>query len=274
MGGHMSGVLWWLAERLSRVLEAGEREAVIGDIAESGATGTQALRDVLGLIVRRNGRVWLALAALTGQAWALLIFVGMPLRAFDIWWKYGVRNEDGLSVGQDLMILTCHCAALICYSWTSSFALTFFSRHKIRINALLLCLVWLFAVSALTTPGMPLHSTAVLVTLEALLVVIPSLGGMRQAFGIRAIGPSQIALLTSATAITAALAIWTSAWSASAIEVWSEGQIRAHFSWVSQVLLPFAILNWPVAYLAMNARNETTRSVLSRTCRKQDHGKR
>ncbi len=270
----MSGLLWWLAERLSRVLKAGEREAVIGDIAECGATGGQAVRDVFDLIVRRNWRVWLALAALTGQGWGLLMFVGSPLRDFDIWWKYGVRNEDGLSAGQDLIALIFHFAALACYAWTSSFALAFFSRRKIRVKASLLCLVWLFGVFAVTTGSrMPLHSKALLFTLEALLVVLPSLSGIRQACGAEAIGAAQITVLTSATATTAALAIWTSTWTASAIEIWSEGQIRAQFSWLTQVLLPFAILNWPVVYLAMNARGETTRSVLSHTCRKQDHGK-
>src|ERR1700729_1831788 len=67
MGSHMSGALWWLAERLSGSLEAGEREAVIGDIAESGANGAQALRDVLDLVVRRNWRVWGTLAAVGGR---------------------------------------------------------------------------------------------------------------------------------------------------------------------------------------------------------------
>jgi hypothetical protein len=106
-----------------------------------------------------------------------------------------------------------------------------------------------------TVSGMPLHSTALLVTLEALLVVVPSLSGIRHASRVRAIGLSQIALLTLATATTAALAIWTSTWSVRAIEIWSEGQIPARFSWLSQVLLPFVVLNWPVAYLALSARS-------------------
>jgi hypothetical protein len=248
----MNGVLWWLAERLSRLLQTGEREAVIGDIAELGATGAQAVRDVLDLVVRRNWRVWLALAALAGQAWRLLIFVA-PLRDFDIWWKYGVRIEDGLSTGQDLIALTCRCAALICYAWTSSFALAFFCRRKIHVKASLLYLVGLCVLSGLTARShMPLHSAALLVTLEALLIVVPSVSGMRYALSAGGIGFSQVALLALVTATTAALAIWTSTWSVSAIEVWSEGQIRTEISWLTQVLLPFAILNWPVAYLAVS----------------------
>ena len=255
MGSHMSGALWWLAERLSGSLEAGEREAVIGDIAESGANGAQALRDVLDLVVRRNWRVWLTLAALAGQAYGLLIFVAAPLRDFDIWWKYGVRNEDGLSAGQDLIALTCHCASLICYAWSSGFALAFFCRRKIHVKASLLYLIWLCWLFSLTARSrLPLHSAALLVTMEALLIVFPSLRGMRKGSGAQVIGFAQSGLLASATATTAALAIWTSTWSLNAIEVWSEGQIRTEISWLTQVLLPFAILNWPVAYLAMSAR--------------------
>ena len=251
----MSGALWWLAERLSRFLDTGEREAVIGDIAESGANGRQAVRDVLDLVVRRNWRMWLALAALAGQALGLVIFVAAPLRDFDIWWKYGVRAEDGLTAGQDLIALTCYCVALICYAWTSSFALAFFCRRKIHARASLLYLFSLCGLFVLTARSrLPLHSAALLVTLEVLLVLLPSLMGMRQASGAGAIRFSQIALLTSATATTAALAIWTSTWFVSAIEIWSQGQIRTEISWLPRVLLPFAVLNWPAVYLATNAR--------------------
>jgi hypothetical protein len=264
MGGRMSGafrmsgVLWWLAERSSRVLIASERDAVIGDIAESGATGARALRDVFDLIVRRNWRIWLTLAALAGQAFVLQVFLMKPFRDFDIWWKYGVRSEDGLSAGEDLFALTCHCAALICYVWTSSFALGFFCRRKIHIKAALLYLVWLCVATAQTARlRMPFPGAAFLVTLDALLIVVPSLSGMRQAVSEGAFGLSQIALLTSATVTTASLVIWTSTWSVIAIEVWSEGQIRGNISWLMQVLLPFVILNWPAAYLAVNARRRS-----------------
>lgn len=262
MGGRVSGALWWLAERLSRLLDAGEREAVIGDIVEAGATGGQAMRDVFDLILRRNWRMWLALAALAGQSYGLVIFLMSPVRDFDIWWKYGVRAEDGLSAGQDLIALTCTCLALICYAWTSGFALAFFCRRRIHVKASLLYLVRLCLLFALTTRrGVPLHSVALLVTLEALLVLIPSLMGMRQGAGMSSIGLSRIALLTSATATTAALAIWTSTWFANAIEVWSEGQIRAQFYWATQLLLPFAVLNWPVLYLALNARRRKLQAI-------------
>src|SRR5580658_5018096 len=60
MSAVMNRICWWLVERLSRRLEPGERDAVLGDIAESGETGAEALRDLAGLaerqaVVRGNG---------------------------------------------------------------------------------------------------------------------------------------------------------------------------------------------------------------------------
>jgi len=51
--------LWWLVDKLSSVLEANERDAVRGDFAESGATGGQALRDMAGLVARRQAALWM-----------------------------------------------------------------------------------------------------------------------------------------------------------------------------------------------------------------------
>ena len=61
---------WWCADLVSRVLAPEEREVVCGDIAESRATASRALRDVIGLAIRRhtmpwkNWRPWLALLGL------------------------------------------------------------------------------------------------------------------------------------------------------------------------------------------------------------------
>ena len=50
----MNRIWWWLVDRLSRGLEQGERDAVLGDIAEAGESGGDALLDLLGLAVRRQ----------------------------------------------------------------------------------------------------------------------------------------------------------------------------------------------------------------------------
>ena len=67
----MNALYTWLAERASHLLNVDERDAVRGDLAESGETGREALGQTLGLVVRRqlalcgSWRPWLALALLT-----------------------------------------------------------------------------------------------------------------------------------------------------------------------------------------------------------------
>jgi len=70
----MSELCWWLVDIVSRLLDPRERAVVRGDFAESGETCGQALRDVLGLVLRRQAAVWtdwrpwLALVGLVGIA--------------------------------------------------------------------------------------------------------------------------------------------------------------------------------------------------------------
>lgn len=71
----MMRICWWLVDRVSRILESSERDSVLGDLAEAEKTGGQALRDLLGLVVRRQ-------AALSGKRLlrsAVGIVIGMGL---------------------------------------------------------------------------------------------------------------------------------------------------------------------------------------------------
>jgi sec-independent protein translocase protein TatC len=54
----MNRVAWWLIERMSRLLEPNEREAVLGDFAEAGESATAALLDLAGLLIRRRLAPW------------------------------------------------------------------------------------------------------------------------------------------------------------------------------------------------------------------------
>jgi hypothetical protein len=44
----MNRLSWWLLSVLARALEPGERDAVMGDLAESGAGVTAGARDLIG----------------------------------------------------------------------------------------------------------------------------------------------------------------------------------------------------------------------------------
>lgn len=59
------------------MLEATERDAVHGDLIEARETGPQALRDVLGLAVRRQAALWK-----DWQPWFAMLFVVFPLGMF------------------------------------------------------------------------------------------------------------------------------------------------------------------------------------------------
>jgi len=49
----MNGIGWWLVHQASRLLKPNQREAVLGDIAESGVCAEIALYELLGLIFRQ-----------------------------------------------------------------------------------------------------------------------------------------------------------------------------------------------------------------------------
>ena len=70
----MNRICWWLVDVVSRMLEPGERDVVRGDFAESGESGGRALRDVLGLVVRRQAALWK-----DWRPWLALVGLIVPL---------------------------------------------------------------------------------------------------------------------------------------------------------------------------------------------------
>ena len=146
----MNRIAWWLVEVAARSLEPGEREAVSGDVAESGETGGQALRDVLGLVVRRQAelwkdwRPWLVLLGLVVPLGVLLSLVSrMTADSSGIYawmylnnwtWTYlsnaGAR-ADLIRYGAGISL---NYLALVCWSWTGGFVLGVWSRRTIAVN--------------------------------------------------------------------------------------------------------------------------------------------
>jgi hypothetical protein len=70
----MTRVCWRLVDILSLMLHPDECDVVRGDLAESGAAGSQALRDVLGLVVRRQAAPWMH-----WRPWLTLVSLVVPL---------------------------------------------------------------------------------------------------------------------------------------------------------------------------------------------------
>jgi hypothetical protein len=65
---------WWLVDRILRLLDAEEREAVRGDLAESCDSAAQALRSVFHLIMHRQSMLWQY-----PRPWLVLFLFVMPL---------------------------------------------------------------------------------------------------------------------------------------------------------------------------------------------------
>jgi len=215
----MNRIDWWLVEMVSRALDPDEREAVRGDLAESSETGGQALRDVLGLVVRRQAalwndwRPWLALLGLAVPLGMLLSLVSRMMAdgsAIYAWmylnnwtWTYltnaGARI-DLIRYGADIFLKY---LALVCWSWTGGFLLGSLSRRTIRVHVSLFCLA-LFLGELLRAPrylghwiiiprplghtdsvhggvySLAFYSVMFPLLIQMFLVVLPSLWGARQ----------------------------------------------------------------------------------------------
>jgi len=146
-----------LVDAVSRLLEPDERDAVLGDLKESGETGGQALRGILGLILRRQAEVWkdwrswLVLVSLViPLAWLLSIAANLTAGASAVYiWSY-LNNWDWTLLRyasfwyilRDAVVAVfAQYAILICWAWNAGFLLGFVSRRTEPTNFLLFCLI-------------------------------------------------------------------------------------------------------------------------------------
>ena len=220
---------WWLADAALQFLDAGERDAVRGDLAECGAGGWRALREVLGLVVRRQAACWMEC-----QPWlavvAIVLPIGLMLSHASRWWADDAvfttlqyRLLEWSRVGNpgwrsDLFLpawaaLTCG-ASLAGWSWTSGYVLASLSRRAVWITVGLFALV-VFLGTLGTTTIVRTHSGVFAEHFFAVvfprlvrvgLVLLPALWGMhcyRHASVSRlalSIGAVSLILLTALTA--------------------------------------------------------------------------
>lgn len=254
----MTQICWWLVDRVSRLLEPDERDAVRGDFAEAGVTGGKALLDLLGLVARRqvalwaDWRPWLALVGIVGPVGLLLIDFSIFLtRGFDLlelhFWiffnytdiKRAFLDQTALTAHSGIVRLFCYSFLLVAWSWTSGFVLGSLSRRTIWLNgALFCCLVCLFFSVVLDATLPPQPSKFLL--LATALFLLPFFWGVRQGLRLGTLRPLQAILLAAAIASLTALAIWTGGW-------WHGG------AWQARQLLLSMTLCWPVWYMVATA---------------------
>ena len=179
-----------VVEVLAGILEPAEREAVLGDLEETGKSGFQAAVDLLGLVVRRLALPWrrpgtwlVFLVAVVPLATLISISAGRVVDRFAFQlWKYS--NDVRRNVGA--FDLAFYALELACFAWASGVVIGGLSRRGARRNAVLLIFATVAGTVAYGRPFLPATSTTFALlsliaelVLQVALVVVPSFMGVR-----------------------------------------------------------------------------------------------
>ena len=192
MGGQVTrptaGKWWSLANLSCALLDERERDVVRGDLAESGATGPQALREIAGLVLRRHAAAWLE-----WRPWLMVVGVVLPiglllshasrwwgaaaaLNVATYWllWDFAYLGNPGWRADLIEVIAGAGvaCVALIGWSWTSGFILGRLSRQALVVTLALFALV-VFGGTLGTVSTAQLRSTTSSPQYQLVFVVVP-----------------------------------------------------------------------------------------------------
>ena len=200
----------WLVDVVSRMLEPDERDAVRGDLAESGATGRRALREVLGLVARwqtalwMDWRPWLALMGVViplglllsqvSRSWANSTAIYAFLIVNNWTWSYLEYPDLRLDILHRITGFVLHSVTLIGWAWTSGFVLGSLSRRTLWVTATLFCLAVFGGTLGSTTVGarnpfnapvfaLTFYSLVLPLLMRTVLVVLPAYGACTKVAG-------------------------------------------------------------------------------------------
>jgi hypothetical protein len=197
---------WWLVDIASLLLDPGERAVVRGDFAESGESAGQALRGVLGLVLRRQAEPWRE-----WRPWPLLLFLIVPMgmglsrlsrmaanESSIFLWMYRfnwtaispMRPWERVNLVRAGAITSVSYLILLCWSFTIGFALASLWRRLVWSNGFLFCAVLFYGLfSGTAQPYRPwneavfslfFYSTIYPAIVQIVVVMMPALWGMRE----------------------------------------------------------------------------------------------
>jgi hypothetical protein len=140
----MTGVGWSFVEVAARLLERDERQAVLGDLVETGESHWQGLLGVLGLVFRREAVLWKSwrpwLAGFGVAFPSSLLLMGVSL---SVSWSYlrlrcpGLLEQASLTRPSGFLVLMCQAFLLIGWSWTGGFVVGSISRRTLWASTVL-----------------------------------------------------------------------------------------------------------------------------------------
>jgi len=167
----MTRIAWWMIEGLSRLLDDDEREVVRGDLAECGTSAAQALREVTGLVIRRQALLWC-----DWRPWFVLASVVIPIGLLLSYAtrSWGVTSANDISIywrfwdvsylavpgwRRDVIHVAVRigsaCLALVGWSWTCGFVLGRVSRRTVWLTVLMFAAVVFFGTLGTVVAGQP-----------------------------------------------------------------------------------------------------------------------
>ena len=179
----MQSLLWYLAQRASRILaDQSEREALLGDLEERNLAGTfRGLADITYFVASRQLKMWQ-----TWRPWLTLLALFFPLSvllqsALSI--AYTLANhpwpDNAFYDSPDLKTaLVVGTACTILWAWSAGFALVKFGRHATWSLVPILALATWLPFQLNRTPSFSM----LCLTLWFLMVVLPAWSGARACF--------------------------------------------------------------------------------------------
>jgi hypothetical protein len=183
-----------LAKMATILLSPKDRDAVLGDLAETGASEWSALISVLGVVVRQQMELWGAWQpwvasgiAFAGSVLLLSVSFGLSVNS-----RYLLRGERGYGS------VLCEALLMLSWAWTSGFVVGALSGKTRWVSSILCAIPCLSCV-------LRFHDAS-LSRLCVLLFLLPGVAGAVQ--GARGARLPQWTALTLATAITALMFAW------------------------------------------------------------------
>ena len=213
----MTSSHWPLVEVAARLLERDEREAVLGDLLETGEGAWRGLLDVLGLVVRRqllhwkNWQPWLAVFGLALPGSLFLMGVSVSVSSmYERLIDHRILIGSSHAIHEGFLQLLCRGLLLIGCSWACGFVMGSLSRRTLWVSIASSCFPCLLCLVRFREPSLS--------RLCLFLFLLPAIWGVRQA--LRSIRINLALAIFLAIAITTLMilpsngrGLWTLNWS-------------------------------------------------------------
>jgi hypothetical protein len=240
----MASLHWSLVEVAARLLDADERESVLGDLVEARTRTVDALFGVLGLVTRRQAMLWRS-----WRPWMAGFGVALPSSfllmgvSVSVSWSYmrllcpELLRSAALTRGSGLAVLLWQAFLLIGWAWTGGFVVGSASKRTVWASALLCYSPCLFCLSRFRIESLSRYCL--------LLFLLPAIWGVFQGMRI-----SRIRLNTALILALAVTALMIPAWSVQNPHWWSAPRLTLNW-----------ILSFPAWYLVFTSRKPAENAI-------------